>query len=66
MFIVLESVATAIDDQTLITYAMYQSGDIDENSGVPLGLCSEEWYNSLSKEDREMVEHLKDTKKYLR
>ena len=55
MLIVLESVATAIDDQTLITYAMYQKGGVDMDSGVPLSKCSQSWYNGLNKEDKYMV-----------
>jgi hypothetical protein len=64
MFIVLESVATAIDDQTLITYAMYENGNIDEQSGKHLTECSKGWHESLNKEDKEMVEHLLEVKKY--
>ena len=66
MLIVLESVATAIDDQTLITYAMYESGDIDEDSGLPLSKCSESWHKSLNEDDKYMVKHLIDVKKYRR
>jgi hypothetical protein len=66
MLIVLESVATAIDDQTLITYAMYENGNVDMDSGVPLEKCSDSWYNGLNEDDKYMVEHLKDTKKYFK
>ncbi len=66
MLIVLESVATAIDDQTLITYAMYENGNVDMSSGLHLNKCSVEWKRSLKKDDQEMVEHLLDVKKYLR
>jgi hypothetical protein len=66
MLIVLESVATAIDDQTLITYAMYENGSIDKESGVPLSKCSESWHKSLNEDDKYMVKHLIDVKKYFK
>jgi len=66
MIILLESVATAIDDETLITYAMYESGNIDLESGLPLESCSESWQKCLDDYDKEMVKHLLNVKKYLR
>ncbi len=66
MLIVLESVATAIDDQTLITYAMYENGCIDKESGIPLDKCSEGWYKCLNEDDKYMVKHLIDVKKYFK
>jgi hypothetical protein len=66
MIILLESVATAIDDETLITYAMYNDGHVDWSSELPLSSCNENWYSSLSKEDKLTIEHLKDVKNYLR
>jgi hypothetical protein len=66
MLIVLESVATAIDDQTLMTYAMYESGDVDMDSELHLTKCSKDWYNGLNQEDKEMVNHLLNIKNYLK
>jgi len=65
MLVVLNSVASAIDDETFITYAMYDNGNIDKESGTPLDRCSAWWYDSLNKDDREMVTHLLGIKKYL-
>lgn len=64
MIIVLQSVVTAIDDQTLMTYAMYENGHMDINSGIHLENCSEHWYSCLSEDDKMLVEHLLDVKKY--
>ena len=66
MIIILESVATAIDDQTFITYAMYGNGNIDWSSELPLENCSQSWHDCLNKEDKYMVEHLMDVKKHSR
>ncbi len=65
MLVVLNSVASAIDDETFITYAMYDNGNIDKESGTPLDRCSAWWYDSLNNEDREMVTHLLGIKKNL-
>jgi hypothetical protein len=65
MLVVLNSVASAIDDETFITYAMYDNGNIDKESGTPLDRCSAWWYDSLNNKDREMVTHLLGIKKNL-
>jgi hypothetical protein len=44
---------------------MYDNGDLDKESGTPLDRCSAWWYDSLNKDDREMVTHLLGIKKYL-
>jgi len=66
MYIVLKSVMTSVDDETFITYAMYGDGKLDMTSGVPLDCHTKDWFNGLSNEDKTMVKHLLDVKKYFK
>jgi hypothetical protein len=66
MLIELNSVASIINDQTLIIYPMYIDGNVDFNSPTHLYHCSNDWMESLSKSDKEIVNHLLDIKKYVK
>jgi hypothetical protein len=66
MYITLSSVATAVDDETFIAYAMYYNGKLDMSSGIPLEEHTKEWYDGLSEDDKFIVKHLLDVKKYLK
>jgi hypothetical protein len=54
--IVLESVGGVLING--VVYAQYELGGYDEESGVELSECDEEWYDALSNEDRMIVENL--------
>lgn len=66
MIIRLESVASAIDEYSLMVYATYQNGGIDETSGKHLNEQSKTWNDCLSFKDKCIVEHLKDIKNYIK
>jgi hypothetical protein len=51
----LESVGTALDSKTGMTYPMYVDGTHDEEMGVHLEDIDEEWFHSLSSEDNIIV-----------
>ena len=51
----LESVGTALDTKTGMTYPMYVDGTHDEEMGVHLEDVDEEWFHSLSSEDNIVV-----------
>lgn len=51
MILKLISVGSVIDTETKMTYAMYQNGTYDKESGVHLNECSKEWVDSLSNDD---------------
>ena len=55
MMILLMSVGTILDNKTLLTYPMMNVGGIDFSDEIHLLDCCDDWYNSLSKEDREVV-----------
>jgi hypothetical protein len=57
---------TSVDDETFIAYAMYYNGKLDMSSGTPLEEHTNEWFESLSEEDKTMVKHLLDVKKYFK
>ena len=54
-YIKLKSVGTAIDINTLITYAINVDDSIDYNCGVYIDDCSNEWWYSLSKKDKQTI-----------
>ena len=51
----LESVGTALDTKTGMTYPMYVDGTHDEEMGIHLEDVDEEWFHSLSAEDNVTV-----------
>ena len=51
----LESVGTALDSKTGMTYPMYVDGTHDEEMGVHLEDIDEEWFHSLSSKDNIIV-----------
>jgi lysophospholipase L1-like esterase len=62
MIIILDSVGSVYDTEEKMTYAAYnEKGQklynrlYDEESGVPLNDCSEEWIDALSEEDVQKI-----------
>ena len=55
--IVLESVGGVLING--VVYAQYELGGYDEESGVELSECDEEWYDALSNEDLELIKNNK-------
>ena len=55
--IVLESVGGVLING--VVYAQYELGGYDEESGVELSECDEEWYDALSDEDLELIKNNK-------
>ena len=53
--IILKSVGTAIDIDTLRTYAINVDNTIDYNSCVYLDDCCREWWYSLSSKDKKTI-----------
>ena len=51
----LESVGCVIDPDTLETYPLYGSGEIDFENAVSLYDTSEEWFNHLSEGDKQIL-----------
>ena len=51
----LESVGTALDSTTGMTYPMYVDGTHDVDGGIHLEDVDSEWFHSLSSEDNIMV-----------
>ena len=51
----LESVGTVLDPDTLECYPLYGSGAIDLGNPVSLYEASDEWFNSLSEEDKQKL-----------
>ena len=51
----LESVGTALDTKTGMTYPMYADGTHDEEMGVHLEDIDEDWFHNLSSEDNIVV-----------
>lgn len=56
MLIHLPSVASYIDTSDALVYAGYQNGNVDYDSAMSVADCSENWFNCLSKSDREIVD----------
>ena len=54
----LKSVSTAIDINTLKTYAINNDDTIDYNSCVYLDDCCDEWWSSLSIKDKKAISFL--------
>ena len=52
--IVLESVGGVLING--VVYAQYEMGGYDEESGVPLNECDEEWFDALDDADKLIVE----------
>ena len=56
----LESVGTAIDTKTKMTYPILSSGEVDlDDDGVYLSQVTDEWMQSLSKKDRDVINAIK-------
>ena len=53
--IVLESVGAVLIDG--VVYPATQDGGYDDEAGVPLNECVEEWFDALSEEDTRVVIH---------
>jgi len=51
----LESVGSVIDPQDGIVYPLFQNGAIDLGNGVELEEVSDEWFDSLSEEDMNLL-----------
>tara|TARA_Y100000593_G_C4292322_1_gene328894 strand:+ start:1568 stop:1810 length:243 start_codon:yes stop_codon:yes gene_type:complete len=51
----LESVGTALDPKTGMTYPMYVDGTHDEEMGVHLEDIDDDWFHHLSPEDNVVV-----------
>ena len=47
----LESVGSVIDSETGIVYPLFENGDIDLDMGVEFDEASDEWLESLSEND---------------
>lgn len=58
MYILLESVASVIDDQTLMVYAKYQKGGFDVDSGRPLYTMSETFLQCLGFKDKMLLDKI--------
>jgi len=51
----LESVGSVIDPQDGIVYPLFQNGAIDLGNGVELEEVSDEWFDSLSEDDMNLL-----------
>lgn len=58
MLILLYSVGTTVDTETLDTYATFVDGRPDFTTDVPMRDCDPEWFKALSDEDFGTVEFL--------
>jgi hypothetical protein len=54
----LNSVCTAVDAETLLTYPMLSIGGYDKNQFVHIDDVCDEWFNSLSDEDFGTIDDL--------
>jgi len=53
------SVASVIDDETLMVYPMYQTGGVDEDGGIKITELSQSFMTGLDEWDRIVVEEIK-------
>ena len=51
----LESVGSVIDPQEGIVYPLFENGAIDLGNGVELEEVSDEWFDSLSENDMNLL-----------
>ena len=51
----LESVGSVIDPQDGIVYPLFESGAIDLGNGVELEEASDDWFDSLSESDMNLL-----------
>ena len=51
----LESVGSVIDPQEGIVYPLFENGAIDLDNGVELEEVSDEWFDSLSENDMNLL-----------
>jgi len=51
----LESVGSVIDPQDGIVYPLFENGAIDLGNGVELEEVSDEWFDSLSEDDMNLL-----------
>ena len=58
MFIELTSIASVVNDETLMVYAKYQNGGFDIDSGTHIKLISNNLYNCLKGMDKFIVDEL--------
>lgn len=58
MFIELTSIASVVNDETLMIYAKYQNGGFDIDSGTHIKLISKNLYNCLKGMDKFIVDEL--------
>lgn len=58
MLVELNSVASVVDDQTLIVYVKYQNGGHDETSGVHITNLSETFLKYLDHWDKSVLNEL--------
>lgn len=58
MLLELLSVGSCVDDETLITYPLYELGGYDSDGGIPLPECSSNWMDGLKGDDKIIVIHL--------
>jgi hypothetical protein len=68
MIVQLFSVASVIDTDTMIVYAMYSTGNhlYDPDSGRSLDQCSKEWFRILDEWDRLAISEIKYQKQLTR
>ena len=64
MILELKSVGCVIDTETGITYAAYKKGGYDDDSGVHIQDCCEEWFDALSDEDVILINEHVNKKAY--
>ena len=57
----LESVGSCIDEKTGMIYPMYEDGTHDEEMGGHLEDTCDEWFDSLSVEDKVIVDKVLET-----
>ena len=58
MILELHSVGSVIDTATKITYAAFEKGGYDKDSGIHLDDCSKLWVDSLSEHDLTLINEL--------
>ena len=63
MILELNSVGSVIDTETGITYAAYQKGGYDHDSGIHIDDCDKEWVDALSDEDVILINEHMDFKR---
>ncbi len=55
----LTSVASVIDDETLMVYPKYQTGGVDEDGGIKITELSQSFMSGLDEWDKMVVEEIK-------